>query len=130
MEITNMSEEHLEECTDLLIDVFTNPPWNDTYSSRQQVMEFLRNHMNNNYFAGYVLKEKNHVIAMSVGMKKPWLNGMEYYIDQFCVKPDLQGKGIGSYFLKRIEEDIKKKYERNHTKHRKRLSRKRFLFKK
>lgn len=109
MEITNMSEEHLEECTDLLIDVFTNPPWNDTYSSRQQVMEFLRNHMNNNYFAGYVLKEKNHVIAMSVGMKKPWLNGMEYYIDQFCVKPDLQGKGIGSYFLKRIEEDIKKK---------------------
>ena len=78
MEITNMSEEHLEECTDLLIDVFTNPPWNDTYSSRQQVMEFLRNHMNNNYFAGYVLKEKNHVIAMSVGMKKPWLNGMEY----------------------------------------------------
>ena len=34
MEITNMSEEHLEECTDLLIDVFTNPPWNDTYSSR------------------------------------------------------------------------------------------------
>lgn len=108
MEITNMSEEHLEECTDLLIDVFTNPPWNDTYSSRQQVMEFLRNHMNNNYFAGYVLKEKNHVIAMSVGMKN-WLNGMEYYIDQFCVKPDLQGKGIGSYFLKRIEEDIKKK---------------------
>lgn len=72
-------------------------------------MEFLRNHMNNNYFAGYVLKEKNHVIAMSVGMKKPWLNGMEYYIDQFCVKPDLQGKGIGGYFLKRIEEDIKKK---------------------
>ena len=26
MEITNMSEEHLEECTDLLIDVFTTPP--------------------------------------------------------------------------------------------------------
>ena len=26
MEITNMSEEYLEECTDLLIDVFTTPP--------------------------------------------------------------------------------------------------------
>lgn len=31
---------------------------------------------------------------------------MEYYIDQFCVKTDLQGKGIGSYFLKLIENEI------------------------
>ena len=46
------------------------------------------------------------MIAISVGMKKPWINGMEYYIDQFCVKTDLQGKGIGSYFLKLIENEI------------------------
>ncbi len=32
---------------------------------------------------------------------------MEYYIDQFCVKTDLQGKGIGSYFLKLIEKEIR-----------------------
>lgn len=47
------------------------------------------------------------MIAISLGMKKPWINGMEYYIDQFCVKTDLQGKGIGSYFLKLIEQDIR-----------------------
>ena len=46
------------------------------------------------------------MIAISVGMKKPWINGMEYYIDQFCVKTDLQRKGIGSYFLKLIEQEI------------------------
>lgn len=44
---------------------------------------------------------------MSIGMKKPWINGLEYYIDQFCVKTDLQGKGIGSYFLKLIEKEIR-----------------------
>lgn len=31
---------------------------------------------------------------------KPWINGMEYYIDQFGVKVDMQGQGIGSQFLK------------------------------
>lgn len=32
---------------------------------------------------------------------------MEYYIDQFCVKVEMQGQGIGSQFLKMIETDIK-----------------------
>ena len=40
-------------------------------------------------------------------MKKPWINGEEYYIDQFCVKPDLQRKGVGSRFLKLIEGEIR-----------------------
>lgn len=47
------------------------------------------------------------MIAISLGMKKPWINGMEYYIDQFCVKTDWKGKGIGSYFLKLIEKEIR-----------------------
>ena len=62
--------------------------------------------MANNYFVGYVLKEEASIIALSIGMKKPWINGMEYYIDQFCVKSDLQGKGIGSHFLNLIEYGI------------------------
>lgn len=107
MDIVKMSKEHVEECTDLFIDVFTKAPWNDSYSSRKQVIDFFQNHINNNYFVGYVLKAQTQIIAMSIGMKKPWINGMEYYIDQFCVKTDLQGKGIGSYFLKLIEKEIR-----------------------
>ena len=101
-----MSEKHLEACVDLFIDVFTKAPWYDTYSSRKQVVDFFQNYMANNYFAGYVLQEQSDVIALSVGMKKPWINGMEYYIDQFCVKPDRQGREIGSRFLKLIEREI------------------------
>ena len=108
MNIIKMSKEHMEECVDLFIDVFTKAPWNDTYSSREQVVNFFQNYMTNNYFVGYVLKEQTSMIALSIGMKKPWINGMEYYIDQFCVKSELQGKGIGSYFLKMIEKEIEK----------------------
>ena len=71
-----------------------------------RLVSFFQNYMANNYFVGYVLKEESSIIALSIGMKKPWINGMEYYIDQFCVKSDLQGKGIGSYFLKLIEYEI------------------------
>ena len=106
MDIIKMSNKHIDECVDLFIDVFTKAPWHDTYSSRKQVVSFFQNYMANNYFVGYVLKEEGSIIALSIGMKKPWINGMEYYIDQFCVKTDLQGKGIGSYFLKLIENEI------------------------
>ncbi|MDN6501006.1 MAG: GNAT family N-acetyltransferase, partial [Tetragenococcus koreensis] len=74
-----------------------------------QVFTFFENHINNNYFVGYVLKENNTVIALSIGTKKPWIKGMEYYIDQFCVKTNFQGRGVGSEFLFLIETDIKKK---------------------
>ena len=106
MNIFKLSKEHIEECADLFIEVFTKAPWNDTYDSRTQVIDFFQNHMDNDYFVGYGLESQNRMIAASIGMKKPWINGMEYYIDQFCVKSDFQGKGIGSYFLRLIEHEI------------------------
>ena len=108
MDIVKLSKEHVEACVDLFIDVFTKAPWNDAFDSREQVTDFFRNHMANNYFVGYVLKGQGGIIALSIGMKKPWINGAEYYIDQFCVRTDLQGKGVGSYFLKLIEDESRK----------------------
>ena len=108
MDILKMSEEHVEECTDLYIDAFTKSPWHDAYDSRAQVVSFFQNHMANNYFLGYVLKGQTGIAALCIGMKNPWIQGTEYYIDQFCVKPALQGKGIGSVFLKSIEAEMRK----------------------
>nr|WP_242836691.1 GNAT family N-acetyltransferase [Clostridium sp. BNL1100] len=46
------------------------------------------------------------MVALSIGMKKPWIKGFEYYIDKFYVSYEMQGRGIGSWFIKAIEEDI------------------------
>lgn len=104
-----MNSSNLNRCVDLFIETFSAEPWNDVYDSREQVVKFFENYMNNNYFVGYVLKQQEEIIALSLGEKKPWINGLEYYIDQFCVSRELQGSGIGSYFLECIEVDIKEK---------------------
>ena len=44
MNIFKLSKEHIEECADLFIEVFTKAPWNDTYDSRTQVIDFFQNH--------------------------------------------------------------------------------------
>ena len=103
-----MNSGNLNRCVDLFIETFSKEPWNDVYDSREQVVTFFENYRNNNYFLGYVLMKEEEVIALSLGERKPWINGMEYYIDQFCVSREFQGNGIGSYFLNCIESDIRK----------------------
>ncbi|NIK76805.1 GNAT superfamily N-acetyltransferase [Paenibacillus castaneae] len=107
--VTTMTIGMLEECVDLFIDVFTREPWNDVYESRDQVKRFFENHFNNNYFLGYVAIVDKEIIALSLGMRKPWIEGMEYYIDEFCVSAKMQRSGVGSQFMKLIEIDLKAK---------------------
>lgn len=103
-----LEEAMLDESVDVYIDTFTKEPWNDVYESREQVVTFFKNHMKNNYFLGYVLLHEKELVALSIGMIKPWIKGREYYIDQFCVKDSWQGKGIGTIFLNEIEKDIER----------------------
>lgn len=105
--LLKIQEYMIDECVDLFIDTFTKEPWNDIYESREQVVKFFENHFKNNYFVGYAAMLDDKMVALSIGMKKPWINGFEYYIDEFCVSYEMQGKGIGSQFINAIEENIK-----------------------
>lgn len=104
MIVKNLEEYMIDECVDLYIDTFSREPWNDVFESRVQVLNFFNNHIKNNYFLGYVAIIDEKITALSIGMKKPWIEGMEYYIDEFCVSYSMQGNGIGSEFLKEIEK--------------------------
>jgi Acetyltransferases len=106
--LLKITENMIDSCVNLFIETFTKEPWNDVYESREQVVRFFNNHFQNNYFVGYAAEIDGKVAALSIGMKKPWINGCEYYIDEFCVSNEMQGRGIGSWFLRAIEEDIKK----------------------
>lgn len=106
--VMRMEETMIEECVDLFISTFSREPWNDVYESRDQVKQFFINHFANNYFLGYVVNINGKIEGLSVGIKKPWINGLEYYIDEFCINYSCQGQGIGSKFIKEIETDISK----------------------
>lgn len=42
------------------------------------------------------------IVGLAAGFLKPWRKGMEYYLDEFCIVPSFQGKGIGSRLLDEI----------------------------
>lgn len=108
MKLKKICKDDIEELVDIYINTFSKKPWYDEFNDRNLVVKFFNNHLNNNYFIGYILLLDNNIIGMSLGMKKPWENGMEYYIDQFLINYEYQNKGYGKYFLKEIEKDLKK----------------------
>lgn len=42
-----------------------------------------------------------------MGSVRHWYTGTEYYIDEFCVRTDRQGRGLGTLFLGEIEKAVR-----------------------
>ena len=91
----------------LFLSVFTISPWYDDWSDENQLNAYLTDLMGQSNSLTYGLFENDNLIAVSMGRIKHWYTGTEYCIDEFCVKTDMQGQGIGSHFLKEIETAIK-----------------------
>ena len=51
--------------------------------------------------------DDNELIGISLGYVKHWYSGTEYIINEFCIKTDRQGAGVGSFFIAEIEKAIK-----------------------
>ncbi|MEQ4621380.1 GNAT family N-acetyltransferase [Providencia vermicola] len=105
----NLFLDDINEITDLYIQTYQAPPWNELYPSAKPVKEFISNHLKNNYFLGYVAILDSRIVAVSIGFQKPWPEGMEYYIDDFFVGYDYQNRGVGSLFMAYIREDMRAK---------------------
>ena len=90
----------------MFIDAFSREPWNEQYKSDEEVRRYFTNFLSLDSFLEFVGLEGGRIIALCAGMRKPWLKGVEYYIDQFCVAPEYQGQGIGSRFFAEIEHRI------------------------
>lgn len=109
MEFKEFELNMLNECVELFIDTFSRETCNEKFESVEEVRNLFLNHFNNNYFLSYVVTYNNKIIGVSLGYKKPWIGGIEYFIDEFFIAYEYQGSGIGSKFLKYIDKDIKEK---------------------
>ncbi|WP_353172603.1 GNAT family N-acetyltransferase [Acinetobacter rudis] len=104
IEIISFQAFHIAECAKLYCETYSAEPWNEHWDSEQPIIDFLSAHFANNYFLGFVVKAENKIIAASIGFKKPWNQGMEYYIDEFFIHPAYQRLHIGSRLMQYIEQ--------------------------
>ncbi|TYP78274.1 GNAT family N-acetyltransferase [Paenibacillus methanolicus] len=109
MLIRELIEDDIELCISLFIEVFNQPPWNNewTYEVTKQI---FYDFWNTPSFKGYVAVDESQeksIVATILGKEKQWWRGKEFLIEEFFVRTDMQGQGIGSDILDYACSDIK-----------------------
>ena len=106
-ELKRIGTDEAEEIKELFLRVFTAEPWKDDWSDREQLDAYIHDLTGQGNSLTYGLYENGKLTGVSMGNIKHWFTGTEYYIDEFCIRPDRQGRGLGTLFLNEIEKAIK-----------------------
>ena len=96
-----MERADIGACSDLFCKVFSALPWNEDVSP-EEAQRYFENCFSLASFRGFVAESGGRIVGLAAGFLKPWRMGMEFYLDEFCVAPSFQGKGIGSSLLDEI----------------------------
>ncbi|MBP3367563.1 MAG: GNAT family N-acetyltransferase [Treponema sp.] len=98
---------YMEEIKSLFAAVFIKEPWNDDWSDPEQLHRYISDLTGNVNSLSLGLFEDGRLAGISLGSVLHWCSGTEYYIFEFCVEEKRQGRGLGSAFLKKVEQYAK-----------------------
>ena len=104
-----LDETHLPEVAELYKNAFAGEPWNDDWSDRNQLAEYVKEVSGGCNALNFGLVTDGKLVAASLGAVRHWWEGTNYNIEEFCVSPDFQSKGIGTHFMALIEAEVKRR---------------------
>lgn len=105
MAIKVLTENDLENCAQLFVEIFNNEPWNDQWTLKG-ALTYISEFFYTPNFKGYLAMEGEEIIGFLYGVKRSWWSGSEFYIHEMGVKPAYQGKGIGSGLLEYLNKEL------------------------
>jgi len=98
-------DDDLEQASIVLIKTFAEEPWNEEWNmelTKTRIKELMSGPMS----IGYVYEKNNIIVGVMCGRQTTYLYGKEYFIDEFCILPTEQGKGIGSQMIKQAKDEL------------------------
>ena len=106
LNLKELSIDDIEIVKKHFVTVFSDDPWYDQWNDEKQLHSYIIDLIgqSNSLTLGFFDCEK--MIGLSMGHIRHWFTGTEYFIDELCILQSKQGQGIGSAFLKSIEEYI------------------------
>lgn len=109
IELEEYGINNIEEIKVFFKNVFMSKPWNDDWSNENQLHQYIIDLIGNRNSLTLVLIENNKLVGLAMGNIMHWHSGTEYYIYEFCIKTEEQGRGLGTLLLKNIEEYVVQK---------------------
>lgn len=105
MEFKLFEENDLLNCTETFIEVFNDEPWNDDWSFAK-AKQYLLDFYHTPGFLGVLAVENEEIIGFIFGVHRIWWSGDEFFINEMCVSPRQQNKGIGRALLNQLIKEL------------------------
>lgn len=102
MQMRELSAQDKREIKALIRTAFAAEPWNDRWNDDEVFDRYLADLMDNENSVALGMFDGEELVGISIGRVKHWFNGVEYSIDDLCVKPGRQGGGLGSEMIRLV----------------------------
>ncbi len=104
--VENLRKDHLDECAHLLVSGFNAEPWNANYTFDTAKKELAWT-LEVPGFVGLVALDEG-VVAFAAGYIEQDDEREIFCLKTLCVRPEAQGKGVGSRLMQRLKEKLEK----------------------
>ncbi len=96
-----------EAAAEIIRAAFAQSPWNETWDDDAALHGYIEGLACAPDSLSLGLYDGARLEAVSLGRIKRWHWGAEYCIDDFCVLPSGQGRGIGTEFVRLMDVFLK-----------------------
>ena len=90
---------------ELLLDIFSGEPWNDDWTN-EQIDYYVEELMGNKNSLCFGLFKNGTLAGIALGRIKSWYQGKEFCIEEFGIISSLQCSGLGTEFMRVIENAL------------------------
>ena len=104
--IEALTESHIDECANLIVSAFNAEPWNESWTF-DTAKKTLDQTLRVPGFLGFVSVE-DEVMGFAMGCCEQDDKKEVFYLNTLCVRPDVQGKGVGSRLLDHLKVELGK----------------------
>ena len=108
MMIRPMIPADLPACTDILCSVYNNDLWQCRWD-HPTAEAYLSDIFHMAKFVGFVIESEGEIHGGIFAREKIWWNNSEIFVEEMFIHPELQGRGLRSMLLRRMEEHVRGK---------------------
>lgn len=97
-------ESDLDQCVDLFISTFAQPPWNESWK-REIVRDRLDQIIKTPLSFGAVIGEPS-ITGFVLGFSEPWHEGTHFYLKEMCIDHSHQRQGLGTKLMAFLSREL------------------------
>ncbi len=108
MDYREIKPDDSKELAKVYAEAFNAEPWFEKWSVKTAERR-ISVMIGNGGFFGLAAIESGRIIGMIMGDEKQYYDGVTFTVNEFCVKNELRGKGIGKALFKEFENRLREK---------------------